>query len=115
MRNRNKVKLTDRYAKNAAPGLHWDGNQDSPKGFLLRFTRAGSRAWCLNYRVKDTGRERRITLGEVASWPVEEARKHAAEMRRIVDKGGDPLGELEERRTAPTVADLWKRFEADEL
>jgi integrase len=115
MRDRNKVKLTDRYAKNATPGLHWDAKQDSPKGFLLRVTPAGSRAWCLNYRIKDTGRERRITLGDVGSWPVEEARKHAAEMRRLVDKGGDPLGELEEQRAAPTVTDLWQQFEAEEL
>jgi hypothetical protein len=44
-----------------------------------------------------------------------EARKRAAELRRIVDAGGDPLGEREERRREPTVADLWERFDAEEL
>jgi integrase len=82
---------------------------------MLRVTPAGARSWCLNYRLKDTGRERRITIGDVAAWPLAEARKRAAELRRIVDAGGDPLGDREERRREPTVAELWERFAAAEL
>jgi integrase len=105
-----REKLTDRFAATAAPGLYWDTDPRSPKGLLLRVTPAGARSWCLNYRRKSDDREKRLTLGDVASWPVAEIRKRAAELRREVDAGGDPLGELDERRAAPTVADLVERF-----
>jgi len=107
--------LTDKFARSATAGVHFDADRRSPRGFMLRVTPAGARSWCLNYRLKDTGRERRITIGEVAAWPIAEARKRAAELRRIVDAGGDPLGEREERRREPTVAELWERFAAEEL
>jgi integrase len=107
--------LTDKFARAADAGVHFDADRRSPRGFMLRVTPAGARSWCLNYRLKDTGRERRITIGDVAAWPIAEARKRAAELRRIVDAGGDPLGEREERRREPTVAELWERFAAEEL
>jgi integrase len=108
-------KLTDVIARKAGPGIYFDGDQRSPRGFMLRVTPAGARAWCLNYRLRDTGRERRITIGDVAAWPIAAARVKAAELRRIVDDGGDPLGQREERRAAPTVAELVERFVAEEL
>src|SRR6516165_8352513 len=107
--------LTDKFAKAAAPGVHFDADRRSPRGFMLRVTPAGARSWCLNYRLKDSGRERRITIGDVAAWPIAEARKRAADLRRIVDAGGDPLGEREEQRAAPTVAELAARFEMEAL
>jgi integrase len=110
-----QAKLTDIAAKKAGPGLYWDSHPDAPKGFLLRVTPAGARAWCLNYRVKDTGRERRVTIGDCTAWPVAEARKRAAQLRRVVDEGGDPLGQAQERRGAPTVAELAARYIEAEL
>src|SRR5215469_13710503 len=107
--------LTDKFARSAVAGVHFDANRRSPRGFMLRVTPAGARSWCLNYRLKDTGRERRITIGDVAAWPLAESRKRAAELRRIVDAGAYPLGEREERRREPTVAELWGRFAAEEL
>ena len=109
-------KLTDRFAASAPPGLHW-GNADrrAPKGFLLRVTQAGARAWCLNYRVKDTGRERRLTIGDTSTWPIAMAIERAAELRRMIDAGGDPLGDLQDKRAEPTVAELVKRFEEEAL
>jgi integrase len=91
-------------------GVYFDRGTNRVRGLMLRITPAGARAWCLNYRVKDTGRERRLTIGDVAAWPIAEARKRAAELRREVDSGGDPLGQREEKRAAPTVADLVERF-----
>src|ERR1700693_5215974 len=106
-----QAKLTDAVAAKAGPGIYFDSDRKrSPRGFLLRVTLAGARCWCLNYRVRDTGRERRITIGDIGAWPIEEARERAAELRRIVDAGGDPLGVLEQRRAAPTVAGLAARF-----
>jgi integrase len=110
-----REKLTDRFAATAPAGLYWDTDPRSPKGLLLRVTAAGARAWCLNYRRKSDDREKRLTLGDVASWPVAEIRRRAAQLRREIDAGGDPLGVLDERRAAPTVADLVCRFEAEAL
>jgi integrase len=118
-----RKELTDQLAKTLPPGIYWDTHKAAPPGFLLRVTKAAlqakpdprSRSWCLNYRRQADGLERRPTIGAVASWPVKQARERAAEWRRIVDAGGDPLGEREEQRAAPTVADLWQRYEQEEL
>jgi integrase len=112
---REKPALSDKFGRSAEPGIYFDHDHRSPRGFLLRVTPAGARSWCLNYRTKDTGRERRITIGDIRAWPISEARKRAADLRRIVDAGGDPLGEREEQRAAPTVADLAARFEMEAL
>jgi integrase len=112
---REKPALSDKFARSAEPGIYFDHDRRSPSGFMLRVTPACARSWCLNYRVKNTGRERRITIGDIRAWPISEARKRAAELRREVDAGGDPLGEREEQRAAPTVADLAARFEMEAL
>lgn len=110
-----KIKLTDRIAATARPGLFWDADPSTPRGFLLQVTAGGSRAYRLNYRVKNTGRERRLTIGDVATWPIKDARKRAAELRRGIDQGDDPLGEAQEKRAAPTVEDLARRFVEEAL
>src|SRR5262245_59405964 len=79
-------------------------------GFGLRVTSAGARSFVLNYRVRATGQERRYTIGSFPDWSVAAAREKARELRRRVDDGGDPLGELALERGAPTVADLAQRF-----
>src|SRR5438046_2994951 len=99
-----RAKLTDAAAKTAGPGLYWDTHKDAPRGFLLRVTPAGFRAWCLNYRVLDTRRERRITIADTTEMTVAEARERAGKLRREILDGGDPLLRLEEKRAAPTVA-----------
>ena len=109
-----KAILTDGFAKKAEPGLYWDTHKRAPPGFLLRVTPAGARAWCLNYETID-GIERRMTIGRVATYSVAAARDRAAELRRIVDEGGDPLNAEQERRAAPSVADLVERYVAEVL
>lgn len=111
--------LTDRFAATVAPthgriARHFDQDKRAPRGFLLRVTPAGARVWAVRYRVKDTGREREITIGDVKSWPISEARRRGHELRREIDAGGDPLGDREEKRAAPTVAELVERFTSDE-
>src|SRR5262249_50592858 len=44
-----------------------------------------------------------------------QARDKARELRREVEDGGDPLGEIEEERAAPTMGDLIERFRAEHL
>jgi integrase len=110
-----REELNDAFARTAAPGIYFDTDRASPRGFLLRVTPQGARAWCLNYRVKATGHERRITIGDTAAWPIKKARAEAGDLRRIVDQGGDPLRQREDERAEPTVNDLIARFVAEEL
>src|SRR5262249_5089557 len=48
-------------------------------------------------------------------WRTTDARDKARELRREIEDGGDPLGEIEAEREAPTVADLIERFRAEHL
>jgi integrase len=66
---------------------------DAPKGFGVRVTAAGARAFVLNYRID--GRERRTTIGSCDSWSLEAARDEARALLRGVDKGVDPLAKAE--------------------
>jgi integrase len=110
-----RANLTDSFAARATPGLYWDTHPKAPTGFALKVNPGGSRNYVLNYRLKDSGRERRLTIGDVASWPVAEARKRAAELRRVIDGGGDPLGDWQDKRAAPTVKELAARFVKEAL
>src|SRR5712692_6078924 len=78
---RGTTKLTDRLAREAItekPSLIlYDG---ALRGFGLRVTRAGAKAWILNYRTKG-GTERRLTIGSFPTWPADKARARAAELR----------------------------------
>jgi len=76
--------LTNKFAKIAAAAdkVFFDSTEGSPKGFGLRVTRNGAKTWVFGYRVKGTGRQRRMVIGDVGAWPVGEARKRAAELRR---------------------------------
>src|SRR5262249_2151691 len=104
-------RLTDRLVKSLPPPptgnvVTWD-NEIS--GFGVRTTAAGARSFVLNYRTR-AGRERRITIGSWPTWNTAGARQQAAELKRQIDSGGDPLGERQELRAAPTVADLLDQF-----
>jgi integrase len=87
---------------------------DWTSGFGLRVTVGGGRAFVLNYRTK-TGRERRLTIGSPPAWNITAARLEAKTLRRRIDLGEDPLGDIKAGRDAPTVADLCDRFIEDEL
>ncbi len=93
------------------------GNQitydDEVKGFGVRITKAGARAFILNYRA--AGRERRITIGSFPDWSVSAARERAKELKREVDNGGDPMGDRHADRAAATVDELADRFVDEHL
>lgn len=81
-------------------------------GFGIRVTAAGARTFILNYRTAG-GRERRFSIGAYPAWNTTAAREEAKRLRQRVDQGHDPLEEVQERRTAPTVADLCDRFKKE--
>jgi integrase len=115
---RSTTKLTDRLARDASTDrpsqIFYDGSEGAIKGFGVRVTKAGAKSWILNYRTT-TGTERRLTIGSFPAWPAVKARAQAAELRQVIDKGGDPLGELREQREAPTVQDLVDRYIEEHL
>ncbi len=86
---------------------------DEVKGFGVRVTSAGARAFVLNYRA--AGRERRITIGSFPDWTVKQARDEAKALKRRIDVGEDPMAQRHEDRGAKTVADLCDIYEAEYL
>ena len=91
---------------------HTVQGQTAPRGFGVRVTAGGSKAFVLNYRV--AGRERRFTIGEWkdagGGWSVVDAAKHARSLRKKIDRGEDPLQERELANapavTGKTVSDV---------
>jgi integrase len=110
-------KLTDRIVKALVPPPK--GNRitydTEVSGFGARITAAGAIAFVFNYRRKGDGVACRATIGSFPAWSVTAARERAKELRRSVDAGGDPVGELRAERGAPTVADLCARFVEEHL
>src|SRR5262245_29537828 len=99
-------RLTDRIiaalpAPKAGNRIVYDAPDRSRKGwtpgFGCRVTAAGARSFVLTYRTK-SGRERRMTIGAWPAWSLNAARIEAAALRRKIDGGADPLGELKAAR-----------------
>jgi integrase len=84
------------------------------KGFGVRVTAAGSKAFVLNYRTR-SGVQGRYTIGALPDWKVAAARTEAANLKTRIDRGEDPLKQVRDGRDAKTVADLAKRFEEQHL
>jgi integrase len=85
-----------------------------PKGFGVCVTKTGAKSFVLNYYTKG-GRERRLSIGAFPTWKLAAARKEASRLRGEIDRGGDPLGDLQQSRAAPTVRDLVERFRENHL
>jgi len=112
------VRLTDQTIRRFDPPARGGDSvvfDDAVPGFAIRIKASGARAFVLMYRRKSDGKQRRITIGAFGAWNTTQAREEARRIKREVDAGGDPAGEREELRTAPTVADLAARFIADYL
>ena len=91
--------------------IFWD---TAVAGFGIRVTAGGSRSFVFDYRVRGSGRQRRITIGRFPNWTTGAARGEARKLRKRVDTGRIIAG-FEETRAAPTVADLCDRFEREHL
>jgi integrase len=83
-------------------------------GFGIRITAGDARSYVLRYTTR-AGRERTYTIGDAGVWPCTAARDKAKELRRQIEDGADPLGDIEADREAPTVMDLMERFRAEHL
>jgi len=108
-------KLTDGFIKDLAPPAQgnriiYDGEV---KGFGVRVTKAGARAFILNYRAG--GIERRLTIGSCSDWKATAARDYARKLKIKVDVGEDPMADRHDERAAATINDLADRFDQEHL
>jgi integrase len=103
--------MRDVTIKNAKPGTTtWD---DDVKGLHLRAF-DGRKSFYLYFRTK-AGKERKPKLGDYGILTLADARRIARDMLRIVAEGKDPLIEREKLKQAPTMLELWERYERDHL
>jgi integrase len=109
-------KLTDKIVKSlpAPPKGNRVYYDSDVKGFGCRVTTAGVRSFVLNYRNRSR-RERRFTIGSFPDWKTVSAREEAKELKKRIDRGEDPLAEVQAGRDAPTVADLCQRYAQEHL
>lgn len=82
----------------------WDDHRDAPRGFALRITAAGGKAFVLQYVVE--GKQRRKVIGAWPTWTLEAARAEARELMQRIDRGDDPLEAKRRRKADPTMGDL---------
>jgi integrase len=109
------MRLTDQIIRRLPPPERGDRAifDDAVKGFAIRINATGRRAFVLMYRRKSDGKQRRMTIGAFGAWNTTQAREEAKRIKREIDGGGDPVGEQQATRTAPTIADLAARFAQD--
>jgi integrase len=109
------MRLTDTDIKRLSAPKHDNriAFDDAVKGFAIRITPADARTFILAYRRKSDGKQRRYSIGAFGAWNTTQAREEAKRLKRVVDGGGDPAGEREDSRAAPSMADLCARFEQD--
>jgi integrase len=73
----------------------------APRGFGVRVTSTGARAFVLNYRLR--GREHRFTIGAWPDWSALKAVREARNVRQRVDRGENPV---EDRMPPPAMASV---------
>ncbi len=78
------------------------------RGFVVR-VRASGRQWFAVEWMRER-RTRRLTLGEFGPVTVDQARDRAREILGRVARGEDPAAERADEKTAPTFADLARRY-----
>jgi integrase len=111
------TRITDKsIAALPLPASGWKIEYDDEvSGFGIRCTAAGAKSFILRYRTRP-GRGRMYTIGPAGDggWKTTQARERAKDLKaRIRSEGYDPLAEIEGERSAPTIADLGKRFLAE--
>lgn len=82
--------------------FYWD---DDLKGFGLRVTKNGAKAYVLQYRTH-SGKSRRPTLGKHGALTPSQARDLAKQKLGLVAFGKDPALDKHNAKTAPTMDDL---------
>src|SRR6516164_10738559 len=86
------------------------------KGLAVRVAPSGTRTWDLAYRIRGTGKMRRLSLGRTTDISLEQARERANELTSVARGGRDLIAEEDEARAAAasrvtvgTLIDLYLR------
>lgn len=95
-------KLTARKAATAPPGKHDDGD-----GLRLYVSPSGARKWV--YRFMLNGRRREAGLGSLSEISLAQAREKAADSRRLISQGIDPI-DHKAPATVPTFTQCAARY-----
>lgn len=85
----------------------------APRGFGVRVTAGGARAFVLNYRLR--GREYRYTIGAWPDWSALKAVRIARDLRQRVDRGENPLDDRTPSSATATVASVLDDFVAQHV
>src|SRR6476646_4646281 len=80
----------------------------APRGFGVRVTASGARAFILNYRLR--GREYRYTIGAWPDWSALKAVREARNLRQRVDRGENPLKDRAPSPAAKTISTVLDDF-----
>ena len=70
------------------------------RGLAVRVAPSGLRTWDLSYRIRGTGKMRRLSLGRTTDVSLEQARERANELTSAARSGRDLIGEEGEARDA---------------
>lgn len=112
-------KLTKRVVEAVAPAdkplFIWD---DQLPGFGVKVLTSGQRRYVVKYRAGAGGRaaqQRWVTVGTHGAITAEQARDLAQQILAAVARGEDPQANKFAVRGAPTMDDLWARYEAEHL
>lgn len=96
------------------PAFAWD---DKVSGFGLKVMPSGKRKYVLKYRTHGgrAGRQRLLGLGTHGEITADQARALAQRALATVAEGGDPQATRQSIAAAPTLSDVWDRYERDHL
>ena len=90
-----------------------DPGAKAPRGFGVRVTAAGARAFVLNYRLR--GREHRFTIGAWPDWSALKAVQEARRLRQRIDRGENPIEDRTPSPATETVASVLDAFVAQHV
>jgi integrase len=82
----------------------------APRGFGVRVTASGARAFVLNYRLR--GREHRYTIGAWPDWSALKAVREARNLRQRIDRGENPIADRTPSPATASVASILDEFVA---
>lgn len=91
------TKTAESLAKGAVPGKTNDGD-----GLYFQISKVGASSWIFRYKLE--GRSREMGLGPFPTVTLSAARQLAAEQRKVLASGADPLGTRDAEREAKREA-----------
>jgi integrase len=98
---RGAVSLTHRSIEALRPGeVPYRVSDQRCIGLAVRVAPSGIKTWDLAYRIRGSGKVRRVSLGRVADVSLEKARERANELTSAARAGRDLIAEEEESRAA---------------